>query len=134
MRIGIDIGGVIIGGQGEDTFFSADFLDTPPISGAFDAIRSLVNEHGAENVYIISKCGPTVQTKSIIWLFEHDFFFLTGMRPENVFFVRKRPEKAPLAETLELDAFIDDRADVLAHMSLQKVLFSDWDSALAELR
>ena len=50
VRIGIDIGGVIIkkaqgGDEGDTSFFSENFLNTPPEGGAFDVIKRMVVQY-----------------------------------------------------------------------------------------
>ena len=137
VRIGIDIGKVIIGGPSElpDTsFFGDNFLDTPPIPDSFESIRLLAEEF---DVWIISKCGQKVQDRSLLWLAEYRFFEKTGVNPEQVLFCRKRTDKAPLAQSLGLRVFIDDRADIIASMEEAvefPLLFSSWPEALRALK
>jgi hypothetical protein len=133
MKIGIDIGNVIIGGGGDDTqFFGDDYLNTPEVEGAWDALDSL--DMAKHELHIISKCGLTVEEKSLHWL-ESEQFFLSVPR-HRTHFVRKRPLKAPMAQALELDIFIDDRQDVLDHMVgivPHLILFTSWEQTNAEL-
>lgn len=131
MKIGIDIGNVIIGGEGVDTqFFTDDYLETPEVPGAFFSVRNLSFDH---ELHIISKCGPTTETKSLIWLARKNFGFLVPT--QRMHFVRKRHLKAPMAMALELDIFIDDREDVLMYMGTVKhrILFTSWEQTNAEL-
>jgi hypothetical protein len=127
-RIGIDIGNVIVGGGGEDTsFFSDNFLKTPKIDGAFEAIQSLAEEF---DVWLLSKCGQTVQDKSLAWLLHHDFYKTTGVNPEQVIFCRQRNQKAGIAKNLGFRAFIDDRNDIIDSMEGivdQPILFTSWE-------
>lgn len=133
MRIGIDIGNVIIGGGGEDTsFFTDQFLKTPEVEGAIDSIFLL---HGRmQELHIISKCGKEVERKSLLWLnYNNVQRFIPWHR---VHFVRKRHLKAPMAQALELDIFIDDREDVLEHMEgivKHRILFTSWEQTNKEL-
>jgi hypothetical protein len=132
LKIGIDIGNVIIGGGGEDTFFTDDYLSTPEVEGAWDALDNL--DMAKHELHIISKCGLAVEEKSLHWL-ESEQFFLSVPR-HRTHFVRKRPLKAPMAQALELDIFIDDRQDIID--SLQGVvkypiLFTSWEQTNAEL-
>lgn len=135
-RIGIDIGKVIIGGSGEDdtSFFSDDYLATPEVAEAFESIRK-ISEYC--DVWIISKCGQKVQDRTLEWLASRNFYSLTGVNPEQVLFVRKRPEKAPLAKEIGLAAFVDDREDIINSMKTVvefPVLFVSWDQAMSDLR
>lgn len=128
VRIGIDIGNVIIGGGGEDTsFFGDNFLRTPEIKDAFVSIAKLSEEY---DVWLLSKCGQTVQDKTLAWFKDRNFFALTGVNPEQVLFCRQRNQKAGIAQNLGLRAFIDDREDIIDSMKGavdQPILFTSWD-------
>lgn len=143
MKIGIDIGNVIIGGGGEDTFFTEEYLWTPEVPGAYDSIDKIVYgdktivpdpDSGigtykiANEVHFISKCGKTTEERTMEWLYENKYYYLIDN--QCVHFVRKRPLKAPMAQALELDIFIDDRQDVLDHMVdvvPNLILFTSWE-------
>ena len=117
--IGIDIGGVIIKPaetEGDTSFFTDDYLQTPMFEDAIEAIRRLREERFGHDIHIVSKCGPKVQQKSLNWLEHHKFYEATGIKRENVHFCRKRPDKAPICKRLGISVFIDDRLDVLIHM------------------
>lgn len=121
-RLGIDIGRVLIaaeGANGGDTAFiggsMADALDTPPYEGMFDAVAPLVDRFEGR-VWLVSKCGPSVQAKSHAWLLYHRFFERTGMAPANLRFCLQRPQKADHCRELGITHFIDDRSDVLGHL------------------
>jgi hypothetical protein len=126
VRIGIDIGNVIIGGGGDDTqFFTDDYLKTPELPGAWQALSDLRKDH---ELHVISKCGPVVEEKSLKWLDVNGFFW--SLKMHRIHFVRKRHLKAPMAQALELDIFIDDRQDVLDHMEgivPHLILFRSWE-------
>ncbi len=118
MRIGIDIGGVIIAQDTDepDLFFSNDFLRAKTFPDCFETIKLLIEKFGKENVFIISKCGEKVQRKSRDWLEHNQFFSSTGFLPGHIHFCLERHEKAGLAERLQLNIFIDDRYTVLKHL------------------
>lgn len=132
MRIGIDIGNVIIQGGGTDTqFFTDNYLATPEVPGAFFSVRNLSFGH---ELHIISKCGKVVEEKSLIWLARNKFGFV--LPTQNIHFVRKRPLKAPMAEALELQVFIDDMEDVIESMQgvvKHPILFTSWEQTNTEL-
>ena len=120
-RLGIDIGRVIIGpvvgGVADTSFLGSrleDALHTPPAEGAFEAIAMLVPCF--EQVWLVSKCGESVQRKSVAWLEHHRFWERTGIPDGSVRFCRKRPDKAIHARELSLTHFVDDRTDVLRHL------------------
>lgn len=135
MKIGIDIGKVIIGGgkEADTSFFSDNFLLTPMISGAYSSIAKLKEQN--HELHIISKCGIEIEEKSVAWLEEQGFFELIPQH--RVHFVRKRNLKSPMAEALELDVFIDDRIDVLQIMEkyndLYTIQFLSWNQVMEDL-
>jgi hypothetical protein len=120
-RLGVDIGRVIISGashpEGGDTaFFQGDeavMLATPEVPGAVEAIAELV-ELFAGRVWLVSKCGPRVQARTLRWLAAHDFHGRTGVDAGHVRFCRRRPEKRDHCVALGLTHFVDDRPDVHA--------------------
>jgi hypothetical protein len=116
MILGIDIGRVIIGGDGKDdtSFFTNGFLLTPELPAAIDSIAKLAPLFDA--VYLVSKCGEKVQHKSKTWLYWNKFSERTGIPEENFRFCLTRPEKAPICKELGITHFIDDKLDVLDHM------------------
>ena len=131
--VGIDFGGVIASSESqspsapssssrrgkEDTqgFFGPNYLEVPPVPGCFAGIALLVKHLGSEHVYIVSKAGLKVATRSQEWLAHHGFFEATGFRKENVLFCRERPEKAGLAAQFRMTHFIDDTLENLQHVS-----------------
>lgn len=132
MRIGIDIGNVIIGGGGEDTFFTDNYLDTPEMEGAWGSIRAL--QYADHELHIISKCGRNTEAKSVHWLEANCFF--TIIQEHRTHFVRKRELKAPMAQALELKVFIDDREDIIESLQgvvAHPILFTSWEQTNAEL-
>jgi len=132
---GIDFGKVICGGEGEEdtSFFADNYLMTPEIEGAFEAIRILSEKY---DVWLISKCGPKIQERTLEWLLSHDFYAKTQVDPAQVLFVRKRHQKAPLAQELSLVGFIDDRTDIIESMQGKiphPVLFLNWKQTMEDL-
>lgn len=127
IKVGIDIGNVIIGGGGEDTsFFTDGFLNTPMIPGAFDSIKELSKSY---DIWLLSKCGTKVQEKTLLWLADKDFFAETGVNPEQVIFCKTRPQKAGIAQENGFRVFIDDREDIIESMKgivEQRILFTEW--------
>lgn len=68
-------------------------------------------------VWLVSKCGPRIQARTRLWLARWRFHERTGLPASQVRFCRQRHEKAPICQQLGLQAFIDDRPDVLAPMA-----------------
>lgn len=118
--LGIDIGGVLVDrvAEGDDTsFFGGRPMETPAVAGALEAIPELLDlfEH---RVHIVSKAGPKISELSRQWLGLRGAVGPNGLSPANVHFVRKRPEKAPICKRLGITHFIDDRLDVLGHLTM----------------
>ncbi|MBI3632415.1 MAG: hypothetical protein HY225_03125 [Candidatus Vogelbacteria bacterium] len=117
--LGVDIGGVIIDrvNDGTDTsFFSDNYLKTTAVTGAFDALRQLVEKRFGSNVFLVSKCGRKVQEKTLRWLDHHRFYELTGIRRDHLYFCRERWQKAGICEKLGITNFVDDRLEVLGSL------------------
>ena len=118
-RLGIDIGRVIISGEGADTSFldgdEAAALVAPAVTGAFAAIAELWRRFDGQ-VWLVSKAGTRIQGRTRQWLDAHDFHAATGLPRDRLRFCRQRREKADHALDLELTHFIDDRFDVLQYL------------------
>ena len=120
-RLGIDIGRVIIDGPahrggGDTAFFEGDeaaMLATPEMAGSVPAIGRLVDLFAAR-VWLVSKCGPRVQARTLRWLDGHDFYRRTGLPPANVRFCLTRADKRIHCEQLALTHFVDDHPEVHA--------------------
>jgi hypothetical protein len=119
-RLGVDIGRVIIEGDGPDTSFvggsEEEALRAPEVRGAFEALTRL-RLHFGGRIWLVSKCGKRVEARTRLWLARRRFFETTGIEPEHLTFCRARPEKAPICEALGITCFVDDRLDVLAAMA-----------------
>jgi hypothetical protein len=128
VKIGIDIGGVLYGGQGDDTVFSDNWFDTPLHEGAFETLTRLWG--AGHELHIISKCGKLVEERSLL-LLDRDGISDTSIIPRHrIHFVRKRHLKAPMAQALELDVFIDDIPEILDSMEMilpHRILHVSWE-------
>ena len=121
-NLGIDIGRVIIGPTIDgpaDTAFIGTTIDeamtSPPAPGAFEAIAELVARFDGR-VWLVSKCGPSVQRKTRLWLDHWGFHDATGVPRDHVRFCLERHEKRLHTDELGITHFIDDRVDVLRHL------------------
>ncbi len=119
-RLGIDIGRVIINGPahtgGDTAFFHGDeatMLATPEMPDAVETIERLVRRF-AGRVWLVSKCGPLVQARTLRWLDGHDLYARTGLRRDHVRFCRRRADKRQHCEELGLTHFVDDHPEVHA--------------------
>jgi hypothetical protein len=126
-RLGVDFGRVIHGAAApdgaQDTVFldgSADeALESPATDGAFDVLPRLVERFGGR-AWVISKCGPRIQERTLAWLDHNDFYTRTGIPRGNVRFCRQRADKAGHCTKLKITHMIDDRIDV--HRALLDVV------------
>lgn len=119
-RLGIDIGRVIINGPahpgGDTAFFAGDedtMLATPEMDDCVAAIARLTTAFGGR-VWLVSKCGPRVQDRTLRWLIAHDFYRRTGTPQAHVRFCRARQDKRVHCEELNLTHFVDDHPEVHA--------------------
>jgi hypothetical protein len=120
-RLGIDIGRVIINGPahpggGDTAFFEGDeptMLATPEMDGAVAAIDRLMTLFTGR-VWLVSKCGPRVQARTLRWLEGHDFYRRTRLPAEHVRFCLTRPDKRFHCQDLSLTHFVDDHPEVHA--------------------
>ncbi len=107
MNIGIDIGGVIL--------TKAKKGEIPiEIDSACDVIKKLAETY---DIFIISKIKTEKMQGNIIkTLKDINFFEKTGVKIENIFFVKSIEEKVQQALKLGIDIFIDDSYKVLKPM------------------
>lgn len=90
-------------------------MSTPATPGAIDCIEKLVDRYDGD-VFVVSKCGESVERKTRAWLRRNEVYETTGLEQHKVHFCRNRRDKAPICKRLGITHFIDDRTDVLAHM------------------
>ena len=112
---GTDFGGVINpGGRGADSFFSDNFLETPRLPDSFETLAALNAVYGNE-MYVVSKCGPRIQDRTLRWMEANNFYGETKIAPDHIIFCLERIQKAGICRELGIRAFIDDHADVFAN-------------------
>jgi hypothetical protein len=117
--LGVDVGGVVIQRADDDadtSFFGGNYLATPAVPGAFEALAGLVSQLFGERVFLVSTCGVETERRTLEWLAHHDFHRRTGIPPHQVHFCRRRADKAPIAASLSLTHFVDDRLEVLGYL------------------
>jgi hypothetical protein len=113
-KIGIDVGGVLRSRLGIDDLET--YLATPPNTDALAVVQWIVATFGKKNTYIVSRCPEEKEQAILVWLDQHGFMTEALLDPANIFFCRERAEKAPIVQSLGINYFIDDRAEVLAEM------------------
>lgn len=117
--LGVDFGRVINGGADQpgdqDTVFLHGGHDaamsTPGAFQVFELLPRIV-ERFSGRAWIVSKCGPKTQERTLQWLVHHDFYRRTGVPRGNVRFCRRRSDKAIHCRGLRITHFVDDRLDV----------------------
>lgn len=130
IRVGVDIGRVIIGGSGGDGvgLFKGDYRKTPEIP---DAIKSVAKLNEKYEVWLLSKCKVETQEKILLWLAGQNFHERTGVPLDRILFCLQRPEKAPIAQAHDFKVFIDDREDIIESMNdilPHPILFTSWEN------
>ncbi len=114
MNIAIDLGWTIKGVRADN--------DTHKIApDSFRIIRAFINR--GDNVFIISKVTSEQKIRAEQWLSNEDFFNKTSVNPDNVYFCFERRDKALFVKALDIQIMIDDRAEVMAHISPMVVKF-----------
>jgi hypothetical protein len=134
--LGVDVGGVLVDrirADGSDTsFFSDRFLETPAVAGAFETLARLGRERFGRGIYIVSKCGPRTEEKTRLWLAHHKVLDMLNIDERALHFCRKRPDKAQICKRFGVTHFIDDRMDVLVHLTTvrYRILFGPQDAGV----
>jgi hypothetical protein len=105
--LGVDCGNVIL-----------EQMNGTPVKNSVTALRAIVesglfSDEDGVRIWVVSKCGPRVQTLSRQWLNEINFWNLTGIPESNLEFCLKFWEKEPICKRLGITHFIDDRPRVL---------------------
>lgn len=125
-RIGIDIEGVMrsknIRPQTVD-----EYLTTAPLKDAPLAIKEMTKLFGNMNIFLISRCPKYAEKTITEWLNSNRLFNDPNLVSSNIYFCRKRIDKAVIAKRLQLTHFIDDRIDVLDAMKnivANRILFT----------
>lgn len=117
-RIGIDFGGVIVQDRAnrrtpnEDTDLHKTSNEQHAQADVFGAMRSIVDCFDGQ-VWIVSKAGPKMQTMTLNWLEQVNFYDRTLLPESNVRFCLEREEKADICRELDITDFIDDRIHVM---------------------
>lgn len=117
-KFAADVGGVLNAGDNDTETAPVDWEMTTDsaVPGSKEAVRQLVSKFGSEHFYILSKCGRTMQDKTLTWLFKTMRFQDVGLRRKNVFFCRDRSGpngKGSIAKGLGISHFVDDSDECL---------------------
>ena len=107
--MGVDFGRVINGspdqsGEADTVFLHGGYaaaMATPGAAGVFEVLPRLVRQFGGR-AWIVSKCGPNTQRRTLQWLEHHDFYRRTGLPEGNVRFCRERADKAVHCAELDI--------------------------------
>jgi len=120
MNLAIDLGRTIISRENNHA----------PFPDAFRVVNELVRLF--HNTYIISRVNSEQKNRAEIWLEDNDFYNITGIPKDNVYYCFDRRDKAVIARGLRINVIIDDRPDVLIPMdeSVKKILFNPYQGDL----
>ncbi len=124
-RLGIDLGNTLILKVDGQVYVQ---------DGALITIKSLMDRHFGQEVYIVSKVTPAQEVRARAWLERNGFFELLGIPKTHLHFCAERCEKGPICQGLGITHFIDDRPEVFAHMdpSVCRFLFKPRQEDLVE--
>lgn len=119
--LGVDVGGVILDWvrtKGTDVDFSSDnYLLTPPIDGAIESLVELNKGRFKDSVFFVSRYAYHGPGRVREWLTHHEIYRKTGIPESHLFQCAKREDKAPICADLHVTHFVDDRAEVLSHLT-----------------
>ena len=107
--LGVDIGSVIISKTWNNGF-------CPPLKNAFSVLKRLKNERFGDKVFVVSQQQFFMDKIVLLWLWYHNFYKATGIRVKDIYFCRKRIDKAAICKNLGITHFIDDRTEVLTYL------------------
>ena len=68
-----------------------------------EAVKTIVGMFGVENVFILSKCGTSMQQATVCMLGRAEFFEFTGLRKYHVLFCTDRKGGEPPKKMERLD-------------------------------
>jgi len=117
--LGLDIGGVIVDYAESEpgaTLIGPEWIRSNPVPLALEAVAALVAGPFGDNVHLVSKAGPKMESRTLVWLDRIGFFDATGVRRDHVVFVRRREDKAVECRRLAVTHVVDDRLAVLQHL------------------
>lgn len=117
--LGVDVGGVILDFvphmNTERSFDGDNYLNTPDVSGAVDALASLNKGKFAGRIFLVSRFKYD-DRRIREWLAHIDFYSRTGIPESHLYPCKERHEKEEIVRKLKVTHFVDDRAEVLSHM------------------
>jgi hypothetical protein len=96
---------------------------------ALYVIRSLTHTRFASRSYIVSRADEEQKIRATNILKKERFFEATEIPKEHLIFCSERHEKAPICTEHGITHFIDDRPEVLAHLTdvPHRILFGEVD-------
>lgn len=115
MKLGLDFGGVICQEVGLRMSLDPQALSRPMVDFAIDAL-TVLRYFFKERIHIISRCSEPSEPIIRTWLQNNNIFDFVN--PERLHFVRERKDKAPICAELGITHFVDNRLEVLEHMTM----------------
>ena len=119
LGLGIDFGGVVAERVGADKDHPAELAPEAicPVPDAFSVISEM-NELLRGRVWIVSKAAPGTERMTREWLKVHRFAEKTGLKTQQVQFVRDRSGKLDKCRKLGITHFVDDQIKTLEMLSV----------------
>jgi hypothetical protein len=119
-RLGVDIGGVImerLASPVSNERSGAQECRAPLIPGALEALRRLNQGRFQRRIYVVSHWQVEHHELVSDWLSRQQFCARTGIDAEHVRLCAQRADKADICHELGITHFIDDRLEVLRHLT-----------------
>ena len=106
MRIlGIDCEGVIFHFHGKS------------VPGSLENLRKIVRSNRFDKIYIVSRARMLTRFYFLARLWYLNFWHYTGISRHDIYFCRRDEKKADICKQLKISHFIDDRFEVLRHLT-----------------
>lgn len=102
IKIGFDIGNTI-NNRNNDL----------PFPNSFSIIKNLIGKYKSDNIFIISKAKNLWIQKSKEWLYNNNFYKITGFDIKNLYFVDEYEDKKKLIDELKINFFVDDEIKII---------------------
>ena len=115
---GTDIGGVLappVNPSQKDQTDDQSLSEFLPIPDSFRVLSRIANELlKPEDTFVVSYCDQATEVISRRWLDIHNFFEITKIPRNNLYYCRDRKFKNPICQKLRITDFVDDNIKVIS--------------------
>ena len=113
--LGLDIGRLILQNDTDTDVPRGERRPFRRVEGSFEGVRELKDRFDGQ-VALVSKCGGVTQIRTRECFDHTQFYEVTGVNPNHVFFCEERKGKAAICDYLGVTHFADDRLQVLGYL------------------